>query len=113
MSTIAENLADIRSRMEAACLRSGRDPGGVRLVGVTKTVPVERIREGMKNALKSDLHKCRVALPGHFDIEVQFKDHSKAHLYSFYPGAALKDPVTVRFAHADYYEALRFLFFAG
>ena len=48
MSTIAENLADIRSRMEAACLRSGRDPGGVRLVGVTKTVPVDRVREGVE-----------------------------------------------------------------
>lgn len=48
MSTIAENLADIRSRMEAACLRSGRDPGGVRLVGVTKTVPVDRVREGLE-----------------------------------------------------------------
>jgi pyridoxal phosphate enzyme (YggS family) len=47
MSTIAENLADIRSRMEASCLRSGRDSGGVRLVGVTKTVLVERIQEGV------------------------------------------------------------------
>ena len=47
-STIAENLAVIRKRIREACLRSGRTPEDVRLVGVTKTVPVERIREGVE-----------------------------------------------------------------
>ncbi len=31
---------------------SGRDPGEVKLVGVTKTVPVERIREGIEAGLE-------------------------------------------------------------
>jgi PLP dependent protein len=47
MSAIAESLASIRKRMEAACARAERAPGDVRLVGVTKTVPMERIREGV------------------------------------------------------------------
>jgi hypothetical protein len=47
MSTVAENLAIIKEKMHAACMRAGRDPGEVRLVGVTKTVPIERIREGV------------------------------------------------------------------
>lgn len=47
MDSVAENLAGIRERIEAACARAGRAPTGVRLVGVTKTVPVERIREGI------------------------------------------------------------------
>jgi D-amino peptidase len=82
-------------------------------VNIHPELAVERIRDGMKNALISDLSKCRVAFPEQFVIDVQFKDHTKAHLYSFYPGAKLKDPVTVRFEHDQYYEALRFLFFAG
>lgn len=51
MTSVAENLSAIRGRIEAACLRSGRDPSSVRLVGVTKTVPVERIREGVEAGL--------------------------------------------------------------
>jgi hypothetical protein len=46
--SVARNLAVIRERIKAACVRAGRDPGGVKLVGVTKTVPVERIREGIE-----------------------------------------------------------------
>ncbi|MFZ0930389.1 MAG: YggS family pyridoxal phosphate-dependent enzyme [Syntrophobacteraceae bacterium] len=45
---VAGNLAAIRERIKAACARAGRDPGEVKLVGVTKTVPVERIREGVE-----------------------------------------------------------------
>lgn len=47
-TSVAENLASIRARMKAACLRARRDPAGVKLVGVTKTVPVEIIREGVE-----------------------------------------------------------------
>jgi pyridoxal phosphate enzyme (YggS family) len=42
---IAENLQAVRDRMEAAARRAGRDPAAVRLVAVSKTVGVERIRE--------------------------------------------------------------------
>ncbi|MGA2404712.1 MAG: YggS family pyridoxal phosphate-dependent enzyme [Syntrophobacteraceae bacterium] len=54
MSTdsVAGNLAAIRERIRAACARSGRDPSEVKLVGVTKTVPVERIREGIEAGLE-------------------------------------------------------------
>jgi pyridoxal phosphate enzyme (YggS family) len=42
--TLEESLRSVRSGMEAACRRSGRDPSHVLLVAVTKTVPVEVIR---------------------------------------------------------------------
>jgi pyridoxal phosphate enzyme (YggS family) len=47
MDSVAENLAVIRARIEAACERAGRNASQVKLVGVTKTVSVERIREGI------------------------------------------------------------------
>jgi hypothetical protein len=50
--SVAGNLAAIRERIAAACVRAGRDPGGVRLVGVTKRVPVERIREGIEAGIE-------------------------------------------------------------
>ncbi len=52
IDSVAGNLAAIRERIRAACTRSGRDPRDVKLVGVTKTVPVERIREGVEAGLK-------------------------------------------------------------
>jgi pyridoxal phosphate enzyme (YggS family) len=43
--SIAANLAEVRERIERASLRAGRRPEDVTLVAVSKTVPVERIRE--------------------------------------------------------------------
>lgn len=41
---LRRNLAAIRARIDAACARSGRDPQEVRLLPVSKTVEVERLR---------------------------------------------------------------------
>lgn len=40
----AQNLKAVRERIMAACLRCGRDPGEVRLLPVTKTVPANVLR---------------------------------------------------------------------
>jgi PLP dependent protein len=42
----AENLAAVQQRMAAACTRSGRDPGAVSLLAVSKGHPPEAVREG-------------------------------------------------------------------
>jgi pyridoxal phosphate enzyme (YggS family) len=43
--------AAVQSRIDAAARRVGRDPAGVRLVAVTKTVPPERIRAAVAAGL--------------------------------------------------------------
>ncbi len=48
MDSVARNLADIRKRIAKACERAGRSLSEVKLVGVTKTVPVEGVREGIE-----------------------------------------------------------------
>jgi PLP dependent protein len=40
---IAENLAGVRQRMQAACVRAGRDPATVELVAVSKGQPIEAV----------------------------------------------------------------------
>ena len=42
---IADNVADVRARIEAAALRAGRDPLTVALMAVTKTFPPESIKQ--------------------------------------------------------------------
>jgi pyridoxal phosphate enzyme (YggS family) len=42
---IAENIAQVRERIAAAARRASRNPDEITLMGVSKTFPVERIRE--------------------------------------------------------------------
>ncbi len=56
---IAANLQSIRDRSGAAARRAGRDPGAITLVGVSKTVPPERVREAFEAGL-ADLGENRV-----------------------------------------------------
>lgn len=41
---ITDGIAAVRSKIAAACARAGRDPGEVRLLPISKTVAVERLR---------------------------------------------------------------------
>lgn len=47
MSTLAENLAGINSRIVAASTRAGRDPGEIKLVAVSKTHPAGTVGEAI------------------------------------------------------------------
>jgi pyridoxal phosphate enzyme (YggS family) len=47
MGEIEKNLSKVKERIEHAAIKAGRDPQGIKLVVVTKTVAVERIREAM------------------------------------------------------------------
>lgn len=52
MSNLRANLLALQERIEAVCHRIGRDPKSVRLVAVSKGVPVERIREAYECGLR-------------------------------------------------------------
>ena len=43
--SIAMNYAEVKNRMEAACVRAGRDPKEVTLIAVSKTKPVSMLME--------------------------------------------------------------------
>jgi len=51
--SVAENVARVRERMEAAARRAGRDPRKIRLVAVSKTVAPDRIREAIAAGVDS------------------------------------------------------------
>jgi D-amino peptidase len=81
-------------------------------ISIHPELAIARIKEGIAKALKSDLSKCQVTLPGNFSVDIQYKNHTKAYQYSFYPGANLRDPLTVHLESRGYFEVLRFMFFA-
>jgi hypothetical protein len=48
MSSIRDNLLRVLERMDRAARRTGRDPGKIKLIAVSKTVELARIREAIK-----------------------------------------------------------------
>jgi pyridoxal phosphate enzyme (YggS family) len=50
--SIAENIAEVRERIAAAARRTARNPDEITLMGVSKTFPVERIREAYAAGLR-------------------------------------------------------------
>lgn len=51
-SILPNNIAAIRARIEAAAARSGRNPGDIKLIAVSKTHPAEVLREALAGGVK-------------------------------------------------------------
>jgi hypothetical protein len=69
---IGSRIAAVRARIDAACDRVGRDPGGVTLIGVTKTHPTSSVAAAYRAGLR-DFGENRVqeALPKIDELRVQ------------------------------------------
>jgi len=81
MEEIGKNLNQVREGMERAAAKVGRDPGEIRLVAVTKTVPIERVKEAIRagasiigeNYIQEARHKREEI--GQGDIQWHFIGH--------------------------------------
>jgi PLP dependent protein len=80
-SAIADRLANIRGRIATAARSAGRDPSSIRLVAVSKTFPIEAIREAHaagqrefgENRVQEALEK--IAAVGDLDIKWHLLGH--------------------------------------
>ena len=70
-ASIAERLRRVQERVRAACLRAGRDPEEVTVIGVTKTFPVSVVEAAYRAGLThfgenrvQELVEKALALPG-------------------------------------------------
>ena len=69
---VQENLKTVRERIEAACRRVGRDPDEVTLIAVSKTKPVEMMREAYdagqrdfgENKVPGNMRRCLATCGG-------------------------------------------------
>jgi len=86
------NLRSIRQAITRSAERAGRDPGDVVLVAVTKTLPVERIREAIRLGLtKLGENRVQEALPkieeiGPADVDWHLIGHLQTNKVKFIEG---------------------------
>lgn len=48
MSEVSENLDKVAEKIDAACVRAGRDPSSVELIAVSKTFPADSVRDAVE-----------------------------------------------------------------
>jgi len=90
--SIAENIANVKKRIEVAARRAGRDPASIRLVAATKGVTAEQIREAV-NAGITEIGENRVQeAQKKFDIlkDLSIRWHMIGHLQTNKVKAALE-----------------------
>ena len=79
---IVGNIARIRERIAAACLRSGRRPENVKLVAVSKTVSPELIRQafdaGLRDFGENRIQEAEAKRPALADLDATW--HLVGHL---------------------------------
>lgn len=64
MTDVRENCRRILDKIRNAAVRSGRGPSSVRLIAVTKTVPVSKIREAVSSGISNiGENRLQEALP--------------------------------------------------
>lgn len=76
VSSFAENLKTVEERIETASLRSGRSPGDVRLLPVTKTIPAHILRlafaAGISDFGENKLQEARDKRADLSDLEIRW-----------------------------------------
>ena len=81
---IRDNLARIRGCIEAVCRRTGRDPRGITLVGVTKFADIPQIKEAIKSGLthigENKVQDARKKFSALQDSGVKVTRHMIGHL---------------------------------
>jgi pyridoxal phosphate enzyme (YggS family) len=94
--SVAERLAHVHARIERAAVASGRSPGDVKLIAVSKTKPVDAIREAYASGQRAfgenyaqELSAKAEALADLVDLEWHFIGHLQTN----------KARVAARFAH--------------
>lgn len=52
MASLRDNIEAVRERIALAARRAGRDPGGIQLLAVSKTIPLEEVEQGYRAGLR-------------------------------------------------------------
>ena len=82
MSSIADRLAGVRGRIAASARSAGRDPSSIRLIAVSKTFPIDSIRDayaaGQRDFGENRVQEALQKIASATDLEIRW--HLLGHL---------------------------------
>jgi len=82
MPSIADRLTEVRARIAAAAKSVGRDPSSIRLVAVSKTFPLDLVREayaaGQRDFGENRVQEALQKIEGSADLDIRW--HLLGHL---------------------------------
>ncbi len=82
-TAVAERLSDVRRRLGEACMRVGRDPDDVTLLGISKRQPLERVHAAIAAGLKVlGENQVQEAVTKSAQLPVDVEWHLVGHLQS-------------------------------
>lgn len=106
---VCEHAAAIIPGINSTVVKSGQ---GASTTNIHPHVAIEKITEGVSNALSKDVTRCMIDLPDRFEVIITYSDYQDAYKFGFYPGALLISANQVQFSADDYFDLLRFFLFA-
>ncbi len=106
---VCEEARGINGNIGTVAVSEGK---GNASVSMHPCLAVRSIKAKITEVLKDDLSKYQIKLPERFNVEIKYRNHYRAYQGSFYPGARQTGANTVAYEAEDYFEVLRFLFFA-
>ncbi|MBC8402227.1 MAG: M55 family metallopeptidase [Candidatus Marinimicrobia bacterium] len=101
---ICNEVLKMNSNINTVAVKKGI---GNSTISLQPATAVNLIRDGVKSALQGDFGSCLLELPDRFVVKIRYKQQVQAFRASFYPGAELIDPQTIRFKTDRYFEVMR------
>ncbi len=101
---LCEDAKKLNDNIVTVAVSEGK---GASSISIHPDKAIEKIKEGMKKALKKDLSKNNINLPDKFRLEIGYNFHGDAYKNSFYPGAVQKGEKSIIFETDDYFEIMR------
>ncbi|MEK4494435.1 M55 family metallopeptidase [Ureibacillus sp. FSL W8-0352] len=80
-------------------------------VSISPKLAISETKRLVEEAMKVDRDSIKIELPKQFNVEIIYRDHTRAYRNSFYPGAKFKPHNTVEYETDNYFDVLRILQF--
>ena len=81
-------------------------------INIHPALAVTRIRDGVAEALSGELTRCRMTLPAHFTLKIQYRRQALAYKWGFFPGVQQIDATTIQLETENYFDVMRLITFA-
>lgn len=105
---LCSEVAKTNNNIKTVAVKKGF---GNSVVSIHPELAVERIKQGVEEALRGDYKKSLVKLPDSFKVEISYLNHKHAYAASFYPGAKQISPTNIVFEADNYFDVLRMFMF--